>query len=251
MAPELLIDARYKTVTETISASIQSKPPLTLVEDPSFVPTDFPILQFQRGASEQVNTLLTEHGVPFRPSPLLITSPYNLPNHHLDLNRLDDVQDRVLTLALTYLAPIRDDYATAAYEESLNWDHIRLRIKQLSRVAEQAWTSRVYYVVIFRSKLKADHDRQLLWDLDRESHREAVQSGGLLKYWFGQHDDEVRNLATCVWRNREDARAGGTGPWHQKARAAGRKLYDRIEFSIWRMTITDDADSISFGPWSD
>jgi hypothetical protein len=33
--------------------------------------------------------------------------------------------------------------------------------------------------------------------LDYESHREACESGGLLKYWFGGPSEERRNLATC------------------------------------------------------
>jgi hypothetical protein len=36
-----------------------------------------------------------------------------------------------------------------------------------------------------------------LYKLDYESHAEACESGGLLKYWFGKADGERRNLATC------------------------------------------------------
>ena len=50
---------------------------------------------------------------------------------------------------------------------------------------------------MFRSKLKPLIDTEYLYKLDEESHREAVGSGGLLKYWFGAGDGQRRNLATC------------------------------------------------------
>lgn len=60
-----------------------------------------------------------------------------------------------------------------------------------------------------------------------------------------------RLTVSGVWRNRDDARAGGTGPWHRKARAAGGKLYENIVFSTWKMTISDQASAFSFEPWND
>jgi hypothetical protein len=56
-----------------------------------------------------------------------------------------------------------------------------------------------FYVVVFRSQLKPDIDQDRLYLLDYESHREACESGGLLKYWFGKADGERRNLATCEY----------------------------------------------------
>ena len=40
-------------------------------------------------------------------------------------------------------------------------------------------------------------DREKLFVLDKNSHAEAVRSGGLLKYWYGEPDAEGANLATC------------------------------------------------------
>lgn len=53
-----------------------------------------------------------------------------------------------------------------------------------------------------------------------------------------------------VWRNRNDARLGGQGPWHTKARAAGRTFYDNIIFKTLKLTIEDDAKSWSFSDWT-
>lgn len=43
-----------------------------------------------------------------------------------------------------------------------------------------------------------------------------------------------------IWRNREDAAAGGGGPWHKQARAAAREMYDRITFHTHKLVIEED-----------
>ena len=56
-----------------------------------------------------------------------------------------------------------------------------------------------FYVIVFRSKVNQHADRQLLGELDKAAHLEAVESGGLLKYWFGEPDEAGRILATCEY----------------------------------------------------
>jgi hypothetical protein len=57
------------------------------------------------------------------------------------------------------------------------------------------------------------------------------------------------DLSTGFWHSREDAYKGGLGPWHRKARAAGRELYESIVFSTWRFTVFDDARGYRFEEW--
>jgi len=45
-----------------------------------------------------------------------------------------------------------------------------------------------------------------------------------------------------IWRNREDAAAGGGGPWHRKARAAAGQMYERIFFYTHRLVIEAGAE---------
>jgi len=56
-------------------------------------------------------------------------------------------------------------------------------------------------------------------------------------------------MVTGFWRSREDARLGGLGPWHKKARAAGRELYDSIVFATRRFTVLDGATGYKFEDW--
>jgi hypothetical protein len=53
-----------------------------------------------------------------------------------------------------------------------------------------------------------------------------------------------------IWRSRDDARAGGTGPWHKRARAAAREFYDSIVFTTRTLVIDDDASSWEISEWT-
>lgn len=132
------------------------------------------------------------------PYPLLVTSPYPGQDHLTNLSSLP-LPSRLLTLALTNLEPTTSSYATTPYQDALNWPAIFESLKLLSASHNHTWESTSFYVVEFRSRLKVNIDRDLLFTLDRESHREATASGGLLKYWYGNTTDnaEGRNLATC------------------------------------------------------
>jgi hypothetical protein len=95
------------------------------------------------------------------------------------------------------MKPIKEDYAIADYMTSFNWDEILDILRTLATTEGHVWREQDFYTVIFRSRLRSDIDEQRLHDLDKDSHREAVESGYLLKYWFGKRDHEERNLATC------------------------------------------------------
>ncbi|KXS98196.1 hypothetical protein AC579_10232 [Pseudocercospora musae] len=153
----------------------------------------------------------------------LISSPYPDFSNQLDLQSLD-LPYKLFAFALTLLRPIRRDYATAPYLESFNWAEVFASLRALCVETGYQWQELGFYTVVFRSTLQPGIDRERLGLLDKKSHEEACASGGLLKYWFGTCDDERRNLATCLWRSREDARAGGSGPWHAQARAAATTM---------------------------
>lgn len=125
-----------------------------------------------------------------------VVSPYLEQEHLLDLQSVD-TPNRLLALALTVLAPATKEYATTAYQDAINWGDVMSRLKSLAREQGYTWTRQEFYVVDFRSKLMEDIDSELLFRLDKFSHVEATQSGGLLKYWYGTPDANRRNLATC------------------------------------------------------
>lgn len=127
---------------------------------------------------------------------LLIVSPYNENLHLLDLTTLDD-PDQILATALTLMRPIRNDYATASYQDSFNWRQIFELMKHLADARDMHWKAHSFYVVTFRSKRSSVPSSANIHELDAQAHREAIASGGLLKYWFGSPDVLGHNLATC------------------------------------------------------
>ena len=190
MAPGILLDGSTNSNYSSKVSNVLSR-----VVHHKLITEEFDALRFHAAASLQLLSPLTPGGSPLLDNKV-ITSPYNDPDHVLDLDTLS-IQDRMLTLALTTMQPILDDYATEPYEVSFNWDIIFATVRALASSANHTWTKQEFYVVIFRSQLKEDCDRQLLHDLDKHSHREATVSGGLLKYWFGSCNEDRRNLATC------------------------------------------------------
>ncbi|KAJ5212514.1 uncharacterized protein N7498_004160 [Penicillium cinerascens] len=212
----------------------------------TLITTDFEQLKFAAAASRQLQTQNVNPSADA--DTRLISSPYNQTAHLLDLNHLD-TQNRLLSLALASFKPIRDDYATAPYLDSFNWQEVFDLVKAYSQAEGHVWTAQSFYVVEFRSVLKPGVDQDRLHALDAYSHQEATTSGGLLKYWFGTKNGKRENLATCVWRSREDARLGGLGPWHAKARAAARELYEQIIFTTMRLNIEDGVTSWKISAW--
>jgi hypothetical protein len=127
---------------------------------------------------------------------LLASSPYLDEGHLLDLDTLD-TQSRMLAIALTSLHTKSPDYAIVVYEHGLDLDDLLIELSRVVRASGLRWVGQDFYIVEFRSQLKPVIDNALLFKLDKESHREANTSGGLLKYWYGEPDELRRNLATC------------------------------------------------------
>ncbi len=127
---------------------------------------------------------------------LLISSPYLELHHQLDLSTLD-AQSALFARSLAVLDSATTVYATSEYTDALTWSAVVAHLRKLCAEQNHTWTQQAFYVVAFYSKLKEGADRNLLQQLDKESHAEAAKSGGLLKYWFGSPNEQRRNLATC------------------------------------------------------
>jgi hypothetical protein len=161
----------------------------------SLVTSNFDALIFHAAASLQLHSGL-RHETVATSDHHLIVSPYNEPLHLLDLRTLD-MPCRLLAKALTIFKPIRNDYATAPYTKSFNWQAAVDLLHDLSEAEEYQWREQKFYVVSFRSRQFPSVDGQRVHELDAHSHQEALASGGLLKYWFGKKDENHQNFATC------------------------------------------------------
>ncbi|KAH8172038.1 UPF0643 protein [Sarocladium implicatum] len=199
-------------------------------------------------SDKKINDKITINELASQNNRLLVQSPYEDEGHLLDLDTVDH-ENGLLAQALTKLHATREDYATAPYDESFNWSDVMRELQQLVQESGKGFKETSFYVVAFRSQIKPSTDYSHLGELDKAAHAEAVASGGFLKYWFGSPDSELRNLATCLWRSREDAIAGGRGPAHRKAAGSTRQLYAYWKIDQHRLTVREDAKSWEIEPW--
>lgn len=180
----------------------------------------------------------------------LVVSPYDEPPHLLDLRTLDTA-NRLLAKALVGLKCLREDYATAPYVETFNWSEVIQSVNDLASRSGFTWKEQAFYIVVFRSQIPPTTVYADLGVLDKAAHAEATKSGGFLKYWFGSPDQDGRNLATCVWRNQEDAKIGSVGEAHRRAAGATRFLYTEWRIERLKLLIKDDAADWEITKWVD
>ncbi|EPS36727.1 hypothetical protein H072_9704 [Dactylellina haptotyla CBS 200.50] len=182
---------------------------------------------------------------------LLVASPYTDEDHLLDLDTLARPH-QLFAKALTIMNAKTGEYAVESYHEAFNWDEVLQAVQKLSKKENYQFPRSEFYIIVFRSRLPFDADRTHLGKLDKDAHLEAVESGQLLKYWFGTpHPETGRNLATCVWRHRDDAKKGGAGPGHVRAMEAVRNIYLEWRVERLKLTVEDDASAWSIGKWVD
>ena len=110
----------------------------------------------------------------------LIQSPYTERDHQLDLDTLDN-ENALLARALAGFQVLRPDYATAPYTESFNWPEVIAELKRLAQKSGKGFKETSFYIVAFRSQIKATIEYADLGVLDKAAHGEAVASGGFLK----------------------------------------------------------------------
>jgi hypothetical protein len=111
----------------------------------------------------------------------LVVSPYHEQDHLLDLETLD-VENRLLALSLTKMRSLREDYATAPYIETFNWEEVMKSLHTLVREVGHSWKETSFFVVAFRSRIPPTTVYAELGTLDKAAHAEATASGGFLKY---------------------------------------------------------------------
>jgi hypothetical protein len=111
----------------------------------------------------------------------LVVSPYHEQEHLLDLESLD-VENQLLALSLTKLKCLRQDYATAPYTETFNWEEIIETLQTLAGGINHTWKKTSFFVVAFRSRIPPTTVYAELGTLDKAAHAEATASGGFLKY---------------------------------------------------------------------
>lgn len=135
--------------------------------------------------TEKRLVIQSEVEVPRTPEPAeepryLVVSPYTDAEHLLDLQTVD-TENQLLALALVRMRHLRDDYATAPYLDTFNWDEVIESLRALALERGHFWKETSFYVVAFRSQIPPTTVYADLGVLDKAAHAEATASGGFLK----------------------------------------------------------------------
>jgi hypothetical protein len=121
----------------------------------------------------------------------------------------------VLHRACQQISPIHPDYATRPIQEGFDWPS-SLAGCRFDRL----------YLVVFRSVRRPTADLEVLREYDDRAYAEALDSGGLLRYFKGTANDRRECLSFCLWESREQAiRAAGAAS-HRSAADISFQMYE-------------------------
>ena len=140
--------------------------------------------------------------------------------------------------AFAELAPVADHYASLPIGEAFSWDPVA-----------RAMETGEWYMVAFRSILRAGADETLLREYDARAHEEAAASAGFVHYYKGPLAADRSCLSFCIWDSRAEARAAAGRPAHRDAVSLIIDMYDAYLLEFLRVTKRDAAASLEFEPY--
>ncbi|KAI9315359.1 hypothetical protein BX666DRAFT_1861143 [Dichotomocladium elegans] len=149
---------------------------------------------------------------------------------------LRPVDRQLLADALPHFHVITDDYVHVALRDAFNWNEVARRLDEQS---EGEW-----FIVAFRSVRRADADHKLLYEADSKAHQEAIHSGGLLQYWYGDLNHHRECLAMCIWVNRDYALNATRKPLHIQAARLASSMYET--YKLERYLLVKKAGKLVF-----
>lgn len=130
------------------------------------------------------------------------------------------------------ISPRTPDYATLPIQDGFDW----------SWLAGCAFDQ--LYLVAFRSVRRPDADLVLLREHDDRAYEEALEAGGLLKYFKGQANERGECLSFCLWETREQARRAAGAASHQSAAEISCRMY--VSYVLDRYWLKKVGEKLAF-----
>jgi len=130
------------------------------------------------------------------------------------------------------ISPRHSDYATLSIQDGFDWSS--LSSCSFDRL----------YLVVFRSVRRPDADLALLREHDDRAYAEALESGGLLKYFKGHANEKGECLSFCLWETREQARHAAGAASHRSATGISAQMY--LSFSLERYWVQKTGEKLVF-----
>jgi hypothetical protein len=132
------------------------------------------------------------------------------------------------------ISPRHPDYATLSIEDGFDWSSLSCCLFER------------LYLVAFRSLRRPDVDLDLLSEHDDRAYEEALESGGLLRYFKGHANEWGECLSFCLWETREQARQAADAASHRSAIGATAQMY--LSYSLERYWIQKTGEELVFEP---
>ncbi len=81
------------------------------------------------------------------------------------------------------------------------------------------------YLVVFRSVRRPDADLILLREHDDRAYEEALEYGGLLRYFKGHANQRGECVSFCLWETRRQAIKAAGAAYHRSAAEISAQMY--------------------------
>ncbi len=140
-----------------------------------------------------------------------------------------------LTRACQQICPIYPDYAMRPVQDGFSWSS-----SLLGCAFERL------YLVVFRSVRRPSEPSLLLREHDDRAFEEALASGGLLRYFKGNANEQGECLSFCLWETREQARQAADAPSHRSAAGVSAQMY--LSYALKRYWIRKVGEKFVFEP---
>ena len=130
------------------------------------------------------------------------------------------------------ISPKHPDYATRPILAGFDWSPLYgCKFDEL-------------YLVVFRSVRRPDADLVLLREHDDRAYEEALESGGLLRYFKGHANERGECLSFCLWETREQARRAASAASHVSAADITARMY--VSYVLDRYWLKKEGENLIF-----
>ena len=146
-------------------------------------------------------------------------------------------QSEVVHRACQQISPIYSDYATRPIQDGFSWSS-----SLLGCAFERL------YLVVFRSVRRPSADLDLLREHDDRAYEKALQSGGLLRYFKGEANEQRECLSFCLWETREQAIEAAGAASHRSAAEISVRMYESyvLDRYVLKKVVTERGERLIF-----
>jgi hypothetical protein len=130
------------------------------------------------------------------------------------------------------ISPTNPDYAILPIEDGFDWSSLSGCL--FDRL----------YLVVFRSLWQPEADLDLLREEDDRAFEEALEFGGLLRYFRGHANERGECLSFCLWETRKQARRAADAASHRSAASVSAQMY--LSYSLERRWIRKLGEKLVF-----